>query len=115
MNRTDTLNEIKKITSKYRWDYNEEQKVNHLLKIFGQEEFESALVIKDAILINRLEEVVKSRCLKLIFNHDDAYGFFVEVQRWYHESDIVVADLKLSTKRETLRDAILAAIQYLES
>lgn len=114
MNRADAKSEILKITKKYNWDGNEEYKLDQLLKLFRQTEFESALIIKDAIIINRLEELVKNKAWKLIFNHDDADGFFAEVQEGYHALDISVADLEIETKRDTLRDAMIAAIEYLE-
>lgn len=116
--KTMKINEIKseifEITQKYKWDYKEEQKLERLLKNFGTQEFESGLVIKDTVIINRLEALVKDRVWKLIFNHDTVDGFFAEVQTGYHYCDISVADLSRETKRETLRDAMLAAIQFLE-
>lgn len=110
--RQAVINRIRSITKKYNWDSNEEYKLEEILKDYGKKEFESALVIKDAILINKLEEIVRDRNWKLIFNHDDQDGFFVEVQEGYHNTDIVLADLKPETKRESLIDAILAAIEF---
>lgn len=112
MTRQSAINRIRSITSKYKWDNNEEYKLEQILKDYGKAEFDSALIVKDAQLINQLEEIVKKYSWKLIFNHDDADGFWCEVQEGYHDTDIVVADLKRDTKRETLREAILAAIEY---
>ena len=115
MKRSEVITKIQKITAKYKWDCNEDYKLDQILKEYGQEQFKSALPGKDAEIINKLERCVKERSWKLIFNHDDADGFFAEVQMGYHNTDIVVADLKPSTKRESLRESMIAAIDFLEN
>lgn len=114
MKRSEAITAIQKLTSKYKWDGNEDYKLDQILKEFGKSEFDSSLSGKDAIIINRLEACVKERAWKLIFNHDHEDGYFAEVQQGYHNTDIVLADLERSTKRETLREAMIAAIDFLE-
>lgn len=115
MKRSEAITKIQNLTSKYKWDGNEDYKLDQILKEYGKSEFESSIPGKDAEIINSLETCVKEKSWKLIFNHDDADGFFAEVQMGYHNTDIVVADLKPSTKRETLRESMLAAVEFLQN
>lgn len=114
MTRQSAINQIRTITKKYNWDSREEYQLEQVLKDLGKTEFESALVVKDAAIINELEVFVRERFCMLIFNHDEADGFFCSVQSGYFPFDERVADLQLHSNRKTLREAITAALEYLK-
>lgn len=73
--------------------------------------------MNDTELFDRLQELVKEKCWKISFNHDEADGYFCEVDTSYsifYGKKLDVADLA-NIKRETLRESVKAAIEYLEN
>ena len=70
----------------------------------------------DTQLIKKLEDLLLKRCWKFSFNHDREDGFWIEIDKGYSIlNNKTVADLNSLKKRKTLREAIIAAIEYLEN
>lgn len=112
MKRNEAYSAIIEITKKYNWDNNETYKLDQVLKQFGESEFDSAKSIGDIQIINELQELTK-RATIIRFNHDVEDGFFVDMVDGYGDF-YKVLDLISETKRETLREAMIAAIEYLK-
>lgn len=68
-------------------------------------------------LLTKLEGLLTNKYWKISFNFDEHDGYFCEVYKSYSIAKNFphVADLKTSTKRKTLKEAIIAAIEYLEN
>lgn len=72
--------------------------------------------IEDYNIINRLDVLVSQKHCRIVFNHDDQDGYFCQISPAYSTFKYdVLADLKLETKRETLLEAMIAAVEFLES
>lgn len=72
--------------------------------------------LPDTEMLDRLEQLTKQKCWKLVFNRDDTDGYFCTVDhRYSHFNTNQVADISDNTKRFTLRESISAAIEYLET
>lgn len=67
-------------------------------------------------ILKRLELLLVNNHCRISFNYDHQDGYFCEICKIYSMANIpILADLKSGTKRETLLEAIKAAIEFLEA
>lgn len=114
MKRTEAAAAILAITKKYNWDSNETYKLNEILREFGKTEFDSAKSIGDIQIINQLEHYTELKTV-LVFNHDHEDGYFLTALNDISSTFYNVLDINKATKRESLREAMIAAIEYLKN